>query len=91
MPYDGKTPREVIDDYVLVRGDLSAEYARQQLATWIDRYAAAERARAQAEALALVPRCSWHVRGQYPDTCWWCKVNSIQRDLREAATPQEGS
>lgn len=39
-PYDGKTPREVVDDYALVRGDLVAEYAREQLARWIERYAA---------------------------------------------------
>jgi hypothetical protein len=39
MAYDSKTPREVVDDYVLVRGDLVEEYAREQLAVWIERYA----------------------------------------------------
>ena len=38
-PYDSKTPAEVIHDYVMVRGDLSEQYARDQLAGWIERYA----------------------------------------------------
>jgi hypothetical protein len=48
-PYDGKTPREVIDDYVLIRGDLGVRYARVQLAEWIDRYAEAHTAPLRAE------------------------------------------
>jgi hypothetical protein len=39
-PYDTLTPAEVVHDYVAVRGDLVAEYARAQLASWIERYAA---------------------------------------------------
>lgn len=38
-PYDTKTPAEVVHDYAVVRGDLSAQYARDQLAGWIERYA----------------------------------------------------
>ena len=37
-PYDGKTVREVIDDYVLVRGDLTEEHARTQLENLIHKW-----------------------------------------------------
>lgn len=39
IPYEGKTIREVIDDYVLVRGDLvdrDDPYAREQLASLVE-------------------------------------------------------
>jgi hypothetical protein len=86
MPYDGKTPREVIDDYVLIRGDLEAEYARAQLASWIDRYAAARLAsesRELAEARERLAACErladqWH-HPDHGDACWGC---AVQRALR---------
>lgn len=40
-PYDHKTPAEVVHDFAVVRGDLSEQYARDQLAEWIERHAAA--------------------------------------------------
>lgn len=49
MPYDSKTPAEVVDDYVLARGDLADPQARAQLAAWIERYADARAASADAE------------------------------------------
>lgn len=44
------TPRQVVDDYVLVRGDLTEEYAREQLADWIERYATRVANQALADA-----------------------------------------
>lgn len=40
MPYDGRPVAEVIHEYVVVRGDLCEQYARDQLTNWIERYVA---------------------------------------------------
>lgn len=70
-PYDSKTFAEILDDYVLVRGDLSAEYAREQLVRIVEqRIADAEKAgydRAVAEgrnatATSLVQRVDMFAR-----------------------------
>lgn len=51
VPYDSKTPAEVVHDYAVVRGDLCDQYARDQLADWIKRYGR-EKAREALEAAA---------------------------------------
>jgi hypothetical protein len=87
MPYDGKTPREVVDDYVLIRGDLVAEYAREQLATWIERYATHRESEAAEKALAPIERLLasfGHVRDEDhgDDDDWPC----VRCDLDRAIT-----
>lgn len=40
-PYDDKTIAEIVHDYAVIRGDLSEQYARDQLVTIIERRIAA--------------------------------------------------
>jgi hypothetical protein len=54
-PYKNKSVREIIDDYVLIRGDLSAAYARQQLVALM------EHRIEEAEKRGSMLRCEAHI------------------------------
>lgn len=41
VPYDHRTPEQIVHDYAVVRGDLSEQYARDQLAAQWRRHVAA--------------------------------------------------
>ncbi len=84
MPYDSKTPAEVVNDYVLIRGDLSTQHARDQLARWIERYA--ERPRHAARR----PHVNTMI-GRLPATdpalvrCTWCRQIAVSCDAARSA------
>jgi hypothetical protein len=83
IPYDSKTPAQVVHDYAVIRGDLSEQYARDQLSGWIERYAqhavATRLARVEAFCVALEAEDDY-VRS------WKCA-----RQLRAALTDQPAS
>lgn len=65
--YDRMTIAEIVHDYAVVRGDLSEQYARDQLVSIIEaRIRAAEDDAAQLRADWITPcdRCSECQRGQ---------------------------
>lgn len=85
-PYDSKAPAEVVHDYAVIRGDLSEQYARDQLAEWIERYAAHSAAAALTEAADEVHRESrWSLemtmRGTPPDAV--DRLLLVERVLRD--------
>jgi hypothetical protein len=67
-PYDAKSPREVVDDYVLTRGDLVDDHAREQLANWIERYAEHKATEALATATKALEPVSEAISEALPPT-----------------------
>lgn len=74
IPYDHKSVAEVVHDFAVVRGDLSEQYARDQLVSWINRMIKMERevhwfrGRDQGE-IDGHDELAEKVRAELPDTC----------------------
>lgn len=86
VPYDHKTPAEVVYDFAVIRGDLSEQYARDQLAGWIERLVTARVAEAveqeRAARLALVAKIE-----ALADS-WTC-APTLAADLRALLTADD--
>lgn len=70
VPYEGKTIREVIDDYVLIRGDLvdrEDPYARAQLASIVEGRIERAVADARAQFAALAAEWTCNCGGPSPE------------------------
>jgi hypothetical protein len=83
LPYDSKTPAEVVHDFAVIRGDLSEQYARDQLANWIERYAAQVGRESLDEVERRLSEVLWLSISDRDDA-----LSSV-RAVRDTAEPEE--
>lgn len=88
-PYDHRTPAEVVHDFAVVRGDLSEQYARDQLSEWIERLARERVRRELIKAKAFIHAQRFaaeegSLRG--PDN-FYNGIRTAEATLRELISP----